>query len=164
MLPADLPSDDEIYRWIGENVGLLIIPHSAFISNKSNYPILSTKHREVVQTLMQYTKCSIAIQPKNSRDPRTKLYAEFIEYISKFCHTDNVNNGFEDHLETPLQPLHDNLDTSVYEVFERDPVKYILYQKAIENAMRDKVPDEEIGSKKLIVMVVGKRKVQSKYF
>lgn len=28
VLAADLPSDEEIKRWLGERIGLLIIPHS----------------------------------------------------------------------------------------------------------------------------------------
>lgn len=45
-------------------------------------------------------------------------------------------------LEIPLQPLYDNLDSYTYEVFEKDPVKYIYYQKAIEQALIDKIPED----------------------
>lgn len=63
--------------------------------------------------------------------------------------------SFDDFLEIPLQPLYDNLDAYTYEVFEKDPVKYLYYQKAIEQALRDKVPESEIESRTLILMVVG---------
>jgi len=36
----------------------------------------------------------------------------------------------------------DNLESQTYEVFEKDPVKYNLYQKAIYHAMLDMVPPE----------------------
>lgn len=55
--------------------------------------------------------------------------------------------SFEDVLEIPLQPLYDNLDCYTYEIFEKDPVKYKLYQNAIEAALKDRVKDEEIEEK-----------------
>lgn len=42
---------------------------------------------------------------------------------------------WEDYLQTPLQPLTDNLDTHTYNVFEKDPIKYDQYQKAIARAL-----------------------------
>ena len=33
-------------------------------------------------------------------------------------------SGYEDFLQSPLQPLMDNLESGTYEVFEKDPVKY----------------------------------------
>lgn len=50
-------------------------------------------------------------------------------------------------LEIPLQPLYDNLDSYTYDVFEKDPVKYIFYQRAIEQALVDKITDEEAETK-----------------
>jgi len=50
-------------------------------------------------------------------------------------------------LEIPLQPLSDNLDSYTYEVFETDPVKYKLYQNAVQAALLDRVSDEEAKSK-----------------
>lgn len=44
---------------------------------------------------------------------------------------------WEDYLQHPLQPLADNLDTHTYNVFEKDPVKYDQYQKAIAQALID---------------------------
>ena len=46
--------------------------------------------------------------------------------------------GFEDTLQAPLQPLMDNLESSTYEVFEKDPVKYKQYFEAVKLALLDK--------------------------
>lgn len=54
-----------------------------------------------------------------------------------------------------MQPLYDNLDTFTYEIFEKDPVKYLFYQKAIEAAIIDKVPDDQIENNTIILMVLG---------
>lgn len=58
-------------------------------------------------------------------------------------------------LEIPLQPLYDNLDAYTYEIFEKDPIKYLNYQKAIELALVDRVPDADIAKRTVILMVVG---------
>ena len=36
----------------------------------------------------------------------------------------------------------DNLESQTYEVFEKDPVKYTQYQRAIYEALIDRVPNE----------------------
>lgn len=43
----------------------------------------------------------------------------------------------------------DNLDSYTYEIFEKDPVKYIYYQRAIERALVNKVSEAEIAIKKV---------------
>lgn len=44
--------------------------------------------------------------------------------------------GYQDYLQTPLQPLTDNLESITYEVFEKDPVKYDWYERAIASALK----------------------------
>lgn len=51
--------------------------------------------------------------------------------------------GYEDYLQCPLQPLMDNLESQTYEVFEKDPVKYNEYQRAIYTALLDRIPFDE---------------------
>lgn len=45
--------------------------------------------------------------------------------------------GFQDWLQSPLQPLSDNLESATYEMFEGDPVKYNLYEEAMFQAMSE---------------------------
>ncbi|KAK4226996.1 PRMT5 arginine-N-methyltransferase-domain-containing protein [Podospora fimiseda] len=45
--------------------------------------------------------------------------------------------SFQDWLQSPLQPLADNLESATYEVFEGDPVKYDQYESAIAEAMAE---------------------------
>ena len=49
--------------------------------------------------------------------------------------------GYQDWLQAPLQPLTDNLESTTYEVFERDPVKYDQYEKAIRLALKERDSD-----------------------
>lgn len=91
----------------------------------------------------------------NAEDGNLRYYAEYLEHLFKKNHKKDGMKELEDHLELPLQPLYDNLDSYTYEQFETDPIKYHAYQKAIELALIDKVPNEEITTKVVIIMVVG---------
>jgi protein arginine N-methyltransferase 5 len=45
--------------------------------------------------------------------------------------------SFQDWLQSPLQPLSDNLESATYEVFEGDPVKYNQYEIATTEALKE---------------------------
>ena len=45
--------------------------------------------------------------------------------------------SFQDWLQSPLQPLSDNLESATYEVFEGDPVKYDQYEAAVVEALTE---------------------------
>jgi len=68
---------------------------------------------------------------------------------------------FQDWLQSPLQPLSDNLESSTYEMFEGDPVKYDLYEQAVTEAMTEwkllNKPTSSVGedNKDLVVAVAG---------
>jgi protein arginine N-methyltransferase 5 len=50
---------------------------------------------------------------------------------------EKFGSGYQDYLQAPLQPLTDNLESVTYEVFEKDPIKYDWYERAIANALLD---------------------------
>lgn len=50
---------------------------------------------------------------------------------------DTYAQSYQDYLQSPLQPLTDNLESVTYEVFEKDPVKYERYERAITLALKD---------------------------
>eukprot|EP01033_Poteriospumella_lacustris_P011260 gene11260-8004_t len=49
----------------------------------------------------------------------------------------NFSFSFRDKLQTPLDPLHQNLDLETYRVMEEDPIKYQRYEMALIAATRD---------------------------
>ncbi|KAJ5558484.1 hypothetical protein N7461_002456 [Penicillium sp. DV-2018c] len=66
--------------------------------------------------------------------------------------------GYQDYLQAPLQPLTVNLESITYEVFEKDPIKYEWYEKAIYKALRDWADQKKPTSHpegKVIIAVVG---------
>jgi protein arginine N-methyltransferase 5 len=57
-------------------------------------------------------------------------------------------------LQTPLQPLHDNLESQIYEIFEKDIPKYKLYQSAITTALK-KLSNSSNATEHLRILVIG---------
>lgn len=135
---ADLPSKEEILRWLGEPVELLIIPSNVFITNAHNYPVLSKAHQNVVSKFLSKTKCKFVIKGTGDEMHRLQNHVEYLQKMHKDIEPDYME-GYDDLLEIPLQPLYDNLDSYTYEMFEKDPVKYMQYQRAIEGALKDKI-------------------------
>ncbi|KAK2025612.1 PRMT5 arginine-N-methyltransferase [Colletotrichum zoysiae] len=66
--------------------------------------------------------------------------------------------SFQDWLQSPLQPLSDNLESATYEVFEGDPVKYNQYEAACTEALAEwhqlgRATSSEDGA--VVIAVVG---------
>lgn len=55
---------------------------------------------------------------------------------SRTMHEQHVT-FYQDYLQGPLQPLAHNLESSTYETFEKDNIKYDLYEQAIRKALID---------------------------
>lgn len=56
-----------------------------------------------------------------------------------------------DYLQSPLQPLMDNLESQTYEAFEKDPVKYKQYERAIVKALELEKKKEGVDTTVLMV-------------
>ena len=69
-------------------------------------------------------------------------------YFSYMCHVfkthdkldeeDRIEVSYRNYLQSPLQPLADNLESSTYEVFENDKIKYDIYEDSLYKAFLDK--------------------------
>lgn len=154
---ADIPSAEEITRWLGEPVRSLIIPTSLFLTNKKGYPVLSRAHQNV---LRQFVPLGVqAVVTGSVVHGSVQYYQQYIEHLWQSVKlTDPLvgfARGYEDFLQCPLQPLMDNLESHTYEVFEKDPVKYSEYQAAMLKAIVDRIPEDQKETKSLVVMVVG---------
>ena len=86
-----------------------------------------------------------------------KPYHDYLSFLFRKMESvsdqDRAESEYRDYLQAPLQPLQDNLESSTYEVFEKDITKYSQYEEAIYQALIDRVPQ---GSDVLTtLMVVG---------
>ncbi|XP_013381204.1 protein arginine N-methyltransferase 5 [Lingula anatina] len=158
-LSADLPDEAVLRRWCGENIKAAILPTSIFLTNKKGFPVLSKGHQNFVKKLFDLDVQLIISGVVRHPEKGIRPYYQYMEHI--FASRDPPDTvsafakGYEDFLQCPLQPLMDNLESQTYETFEKDPVKYSQYQKAIYYALLDRVLPEEKDSKVTILMVVG---------
>lgn len=77
---------------------------------------------------------------KSSNDDPTP-HLSYLRYLQRNqpakSMIERFGGGFQDYLQSPLQPLTDNLESITYEVFEKDPIKYEWYERAIAQALKD---------------------------
>ncbi|XP_066254290.1 protein arginine N-methyltransferase 5 [Euwallacea similis] len=146
-----LPSAEELDRWVGEPVKALVLKASYFLINQYGKPVLPKVHQEIIKRFMTIDVQYI-IHLDVEGDP--SLYVKYMNFLGKKLYvcdaTAEFVQGCEDYLQNPLQPLTEHLESTVYEVFEKDQVKYDMYRKAfyevLEQWSENRVP---------VVMVVG---------
>lgn len=82
-----------------------------------------------------------AVSPVSTDDDDNQSpYVDYMEWLESeqppFTALETpVLMNFQDWLQSPLQPLSDNLESATYEVFEGDPVKYNQYEAATMEAL-----------------------------
>lgn len=146
----NLPSGEELDRWLGEPVAALIIQSEIFMTNKKGYPVLPKAHQDFIKKMFNIG-CQIIVSGQSGIKQHFNYLAFLYQNTTSLTpYGSDFISGFEDYLQTPLQPLKHNLQSYVYETFEQDPIKYYEYQKAISKALIDKYED-----KVLVVYVVG---------
>ena len=110
---------------------------------------------EATQIMKKITK-----KTSSSNDPTP--YLSYMRYLQRNqpakSQLERFGGGFQDYLQSPLQPLTDNLESLTYEVFEKDPIKYEWYERAITQALQDwqgqnKSTSSESGA--VVIAVVG---------
>uniref|UniRef100_A0A8C8SP82 Protein arginine N-methyltransferase 5 n=1 Tax=Pelusios castaneus TaxID=367368 RepID=A0A8C8SP82_9SAUR len=155
----DLPSSHVIDRWLGEPIKAAILPTSIFLTNKKGFPVLSKMHQRLVFRLLKLEVQFIVWGAHHHREKEFCSYLQYLEYLSQNRPPPSAYElfakGYEDYLQSPLQPLMDNLESQTYEVFEKDPIKYSQYQQAIYRCLLDRVPEEEKDTNVQVVMVLG---------
>lgn len=78
-MSADLPSQQEIERWIGEPVKCLLISTSIFLTNKKNFPVLSRAHQAFVRSMVPL---GVQIIVKgHARHDNLGYYQKYLEHI-----------------------------------------------------------------------------------
>ncbi|GIX84527.1 protein arginine N-methyltransferase 5 [Caerostris extrusa] len=156
-LSADLPSYAEIERWLGEPIRCVFVKTTLFSTNKKGFPVLSRAHQNLLRKLFKLD-VQVVIYG-NNKHINMKHYLQYMDHLWATQDPDdalsNFAKGYEDYLQVPLQPLMDNLESCTYEIFEKDPTKYSEYQRAIYNALLDRISEDEKDTKTNVVMVVG---------
>ncbi|KAL3645838.1 Protein arginine N-methyltransferase 5 [Castilleja foliolosa] len=174
---SSLPSASSVTRWFGEPVRAAIINTNSFLTNARGYPCLSKRHQRLATAFFDHS-VQVVISgrpvhnvPLTASEPNVdknveggwrhplKSYLDYVAYLYQkmdpLPEQERFEFGYRDYLQSPLQPLMDNLEAQTYEIFEKDTVKYSQYQRAVAKALVDRVPDENASSVTTLLMVVG---------
>jgi len=158
QVTADLPDTAIINQWLGEPIRAVLLPTSIFLANKKGYPVLAHRHQSLMIQFFRLN-CQVVVVGRNRHNHNMRVYQQYINYLFEnrrpLDQYETFAKGYEDYLQSPLQPLMDNLESATYEVFEKDPVKYARYEEAIQNCLTDKFTEEESKKHPVVVMVLG---------
>jgi len=160
-ITADLPSTDrELDRWFAEPVRAVIVPADIFLTNKQGCPVLSKRHKALLNRFFRYrVQVILSGLPESGPEAETET-AKYLNYVARLFQSraaltplEQFEMPYHDYLQAPLQPLQDDLESQTYETFEKDPVKYVQYEEAIYRCLKRMVADGKAAP--LAVMVVG---------
>ncbi|XP_057766796.1 protein arginine N-methyltransferase 1.5 isoform X2 [Salvia miltiorrhiza] len=175
---SSLPSASSVARWFGEPVRAAIINTNSFLTNAKGYPCLSKRHQGLITAFFDHSvqvvisgrsvhKVPVGTSESNANNNQTeggwrhplKAYLDYVAFLYQkmdpLPEQERFELGYRDYLQSPLQPLMDNLEAQTYEIFEKDTVKYSQYQRAVAKALVDRVPDEDASRVTTVLMVVG---------
>uniref|UniRef100_A0A673XJ20 Protein arginine N-methyltransferase 5 n=1 Tax=Salmo trutta TaxID=8032 RepID=A0A673XJ20_SALTR len=155
----NMPSDAVIDKWLGEPIKAAVLPTSIFLTNKKGFPVLSKPHQKIIFRLFKLEAQFIFTGTSRHSEKDFRSYLQYLEYLNQNRPAPNAYElfakGYEDYLQSPLQPLMDNLESQTYEVFEKDPIKYSQYQQAVYKCLLDRVPEEQKATNTQVLMVLG---------
>lgn len=186
-LPKLLPPVPIQSRWYSEPVRLLSLDAKVFSKNAKGYPVLSRAHQAFISRFVRlrtapwYLLCDVGPVPPNNTNStdgtnfptiaeaadgrRLKDPTPHLSYMRNLqtkqpvqSALDRFGSGYQDYLQSPLQPLTVNLESITYEVFEKDPIKYAWYERAIARALHDWIEQGKPTSNpdgRVVVAVVG---------
>lgn len=162
-----------LHKAIGSNVKALCFPTSIFLTNKRGYPALSKTHQLLLTEVLRRIGRTVRILlagPSNHKvgDCGKTFCLPYLQYIQHLRKRAEIAEALDtkeatleepylDQLQRPLQPLADQLEFQTYETFEKDPVKYMQYQKATFFALRDTIASVQgnPSEMRINIMVVG---------
>uniref|UniRef100_A0A8C7W0P6 Protein arginine N-methyltransferase 5 n=1 Tax=Oncorhynchus mykiss TaxID=8022 RepID=A0A8C7W0P6_ONCMY len=156
---ANMPTNAVIDKWLGEPIKAAILPTRIFLTNKKGFPVLSKAHQQIIFRLFKLEAQFIFTGTSRHSEKDFRSYLQYLEYLNQNRPAPNAYElfakGYEDYLQSPLQPLMDNLESQTYEVFEKDPIKYSQYQQAVYKCLMDRVPEEQKETNTQVLMVLG---------
>jgi len=156
--PLHISSINLLHKFIGHSLKAVSFNTASFLTNKRGYPTLSKSYQLLFSELLRRIgrTCRVLVEggcrhhPPNAPDANGQTgclaYLQYLRHLRTRPEVTGIIDSAEsitetpylDHLQSPLQPLGDNLEFSTYETFEKDPVKYRNYQVAVELCLRDK--------------------------
>eukprot|EP00934_Nitzschia_sp_Nitz4_P002696 Nitzschia sp. Nitz4//scaffold322_size40381//33375//35485//NITZ4_007567-RA/size40381-augustus-gene-0.58-mRNA-1//-1//CDS//3329547848//2686//frame0 len=164
-----------LHKAIGAQLKAVCFPTDVFLTNKMGYPALPKSHQLIFTQLLKRVGRTVRVLVSGpSKHKVHDASAEgvgataclpYLQYIRHVRDRDEVcamldseqaslEQPYLDNLQRPLQPLKDHLEFSMYETFEKDPIKYTMYEEAVFQALRDGLGPTPTSVQKLVVIAV----------
>ncbi|KAG9224846.1 hypothetical protein PTI98_009954 [Pleurotus ostreatus] len=152
LTPLPFPTATEaLLKWNAEPVKYLFLPSSTFIANMKGYPVLPKATQSFIREMMAAGHRPTIVLADTTKGRHHKggeaVYAQYVRHLEKTSPhviaakkagtVEHFAQGYQDYLQAPLQPLMDNLQSTTYQTFEQDPVKYRNYEEAMYQALMD---------------------------
>ena len=160
------------------SLSAISFPCHQFLTNKKGYPTLSKLHQSLfvyalrrvgrrLRFLIQSGDLSSSSTLSTLLDAKARGATGCLPHLQYLQHMRQreavrtvldteparMETNYLDALQQPLQPLKDHLENQTYHVFEKDPVKYREYQRAIAMALQDRRGAS--STSRLVLVVVG---------
>lgn len=174
-LPRQKTPSYVLSRWLSEPVTCLLISASVFTFNQYNFPVLNKFNQSIVAEFQKingnassFGELVIILHGMEKHVEKHKIFpSNYLEYIN-YClkksdmivsPNNDTMNDLLPRIMPPLLPHHNNLSNEVYHTFEKDSVKYDLYEKAIKAALlellNDTPNDQSTKSMNFVILVAG---------
>eukprot|EP01096_Ripella_sp_DP13-Kostka_P012183 TRINITY_DN5029_c0_g1_i1.p1 TRINITY_DN5029_c0_g1~~TRINITY_DN5029_c0_g1_i1.p1 ORF type:complete len:609 (+),score=201.74 TRINITY_DN5029_c0_g1_i1:20-1846(+) len=155
-LSAELPDEGVLERWRVDHLKAFVVPTSIFLTNRKGFPTLSKRHQTFIQQLFDM-RLQVILSGPSAFETGYHYYLQYLQHLFStkpvLPEVEQMEIPYRDYLQSPLQPLMDNLESQTYETFEKDPVKYWQYEQAIHLALSER--DHSPSSQGTCLMVVG---------
>ncbi len=160
-----------LHKAIGANLKAISFPTKVFLTNKRGYPTLAKSHQVIFTEVLKRVGRTIRVLVEGPAahevagamgSTKCLPYLQYIRHMRQRpeclealdSEEANLERAYLDSLQRPLQPLKDHLEFSMYETFEKDPIKYSKYQEAVYLALKDGLGTLS-GPKLVTIAVVG---------
>lgn len=157
-------------RWLCEPVSCLLVSSSIFAINKHGYPVLHKFNQNLIRKFQdingnsQVTSNDLCVllhgmeKYAYSVNGGENSYLTYINHLLKkgdqAMLSECINGSNDPYLLSPLKPNSENLTNEIYSNFEKDEVKYDMYEKAIERAICD-IKHFIDNSSQLTILIAG---------
>jgi protein arginine N-methyltransferase 5 len=165
-----------LHKAVGAQLKAVSMPTKIFLTNKRGYPTLAKSHQVIFTETLKRVGRTVRVMldgppvhdiPNAGDGMGATKCLPYLQYVRHLRQRPEIQAALDseqasmelaylDSLQRPLQPLKDHLEFSMYETFEKDPVKYAKYQEAVFMALQDGVTS--VGASpttpKLVTIVV----------
>ena len=145
--------NERFARWYGESIQAIALPTSLFHDGEKDMA-LNPAIQNICRKFLAYPEIKWLIEGSCHKGHAYSEYRDYLESIKNsapFTDQELFLLPSVDVLQRPMQPLQDQLHSSNYELFEKEPFKHAQYEAAIRQALLDRHKDSET----VTLMVLG---------